>query len=71
MKVLDFTKVAIKYKGMWVALAGPQTTKVAGAGKTIEEALKHAYEKGCKNPILSFMSANITKVHVGCFPIDI
>lgn len=71
MKILDMTRIAKKYVGKWVALAGPNTTKVAGHGDTMEQALEMAYEKGFKRPVLQFMSKNILKPHIGLFPIDI
>lgn len=50
----DWTKIYKKYKGMWVALADDEVT-VLGAGKSLNEALNVAKNKGYSNPIFTHM----------------
>lgn len=69
MKVLDFTKVAIKYKGMWVALKNSNSTTVVGHGKKLETALKRALKNGYAHPCMSHMPDDINAVYVGGFRI--
>ena len=50
-KVLDFTKIAEKYKGKWVGLTEDEK-KVISSGKSAKETLDKAKKEGYKNPIL-------------------
>lgn len=70
MKVLDFTKVAIKYKNMWVAFAGPQSTKVVGHGKKLKTALERALKNGYTQPTISHMPKDVNASYVGGFRIE-
>lgn len=70
MKVLDFTKVAIKYKGMWVALKNSNSTTVVGHGKKLETALKRALKNGYEHPFISRMPEDINAMCVGGFQIS-
>ena len=44
MKAIDWSKISIKYKGLWVALKDDEIT-VISSGKTLEEAAKKAEKK--------------------------
>lgn len=50
-KVLDFSKIAKKFKGKWVALTEDEK-KVISSGRSAKETLEKAKEEGFKNPIL-------------------
>lgn len=54
MRPLDRTKMAKKYQGQWVALKADRKT-VVGAGSTVEQAVRAAQDKGCKEPIVTRM----------------
>ena len=51
MKVIDWTPIYKKYKGMWVALAGDEKTVVASA-KSVKETIQLASKNGETKPIL-------------------
>lgn len=53
-KVIDWTNLYKKYKGLWVALKSDERTVIA-TGKTAKEAWEKAREKGCAQPILTRM----------------
>lgn len=53
MKVIDWSKIYKRYKGLWVALKDDEET-VISSGKTLEDTAKKAEKRGFKNPI--FMS---------------
>lgn len=48
---IDWTKIFIKYKGLWVALKDDEKT-VISSGKTAKEAWKRAKKSGYDLPIL-------------------
>lgn len=48
---IDLTKLLAPYAGEWVALSHDEK-EVLGHGKTIDEALKGARERGEERPIL-------------------
>lgn len=50
MKVIDWTSIYKKYKGLWVALMDDEVT-VISSGKTLEETAQKAGKKGFKDPI--------------------
>jgi len=50
-KALDFTKIAKKYKGKWVALTEDER-RVVSSGRSAKETLEKAKKEGYKNPIL-------------------
>ncbi len=50
--LIDWSKIYNKYKGLWVALNDDYVTVIA-SGKTPEETLKFAKEKGMINPFLT------------------
>ena len=52
MKAIDWSKISVKYKGLWVALMDDEVT-VISSGKNLEEAAKKAEKKGFKNPIFT------------------
>lgn len=52
MKVIDWSKISEKYKGLWVALKDDEVT-VISSGKTLEETAQKAEKKGFKNPIFT------------------
>ncbi|MBI2096465.1 MAG: hypothetical protein HYT43_02435 [Candidatus Taylorbacteria bacterium] len=49
---IDWSKIYIKYKGLWVALKDDYTTVVA-SGNTLEETLKLAEKNGVSDPYLT------------------
>ncbi len=51
MKPIDLTKLVKKHSHGWIALS-QDYSKVVGAGKTIELALRQARSHGVKKPIL-------------------
>lgn len=51
MAPVDMVKIAKKYTGLWVAFN--QHSKPIASGKTIEEVVKEAKQKGYSNPILT------------------
>ena len=48
---IDWTKIYERYKGFWVALDEDEVTILA-EGKTAQEALEKARERGYNDPIL-------------------
>jgi len=52
MRALDMVPIIKKYSGYFVALSYDRK-KVLGKGRTPENALKEAREKGFKDPILT------------------
>lgn len=56
---IDWTKIYLKYKGLWVALADDEIT-VIGSGKTAREAFEQAKKRGYEDPILTRMPENLT-----------
>jgi hypothetical protein len=46
MKLIDWTKLYEKYKGLWVALVEDDNETVVGSGATAKEALDQARAKG-------------------------
>ena len=63
--IKDFTKIAEKYKGKWVALTENEE-KVISFGESAKEVLDNAQKKGIKNPIL-FKVPALLLPHVGIF----
>ncbi len=54
MQAIDMIKIYKNYKGKWVAMTNYNTNpKVVASGKTLDETLKKAEEKGFKNPVVS------------------
>lgn len=51
MKVISWTKISKKYKGLWVGLKQDEKT-VVSSGKTLMEALNKAHKKKYPNPIM-------------------
>ena len=49
MKIVDLSKILAKYKKGWLALSADNKSLIA-TGKTLEEVLKKAREKGVGNP---------------------
>jgi hypothetical protein len=49
---IDWSKMYLKYKGLWVALQDDYTTVIA-SGPTPEAALKLAKQKGVSDPFLT------------------
>lgn len=62
MKALDMTKVYKDYKGKWVALEGPNSNKVVAAGKTLNEVLKKAKQKGFDLPLVTQIPKRILPI---------
>ncbi len=52
MKAIDMTKVYSEYKGLWVALEGPNSNKVVAFGKNLKKVLKEAKAKGFDLPLM-------------------
>jgi hypothetical protein len=52
----DWTHLYEKYEGLWVALAGDEST-VVGSGTSPEDALAQAKSNGYLNAALTFVSA--------------
>ena len=50
-KIVDLSKILAKYKKGWLALSADNKSLIA-TGKTLEEVLKKAREKGVDNPSL-------------------
>ena len=48
---IDWSKIYLKYKGLWVALKDDYTTVVA-SGNTAEEVLKLSEKMGVSDPFL-------------------
>ncbi len=57
-KALDFSKIAKKFKGKWVALTEDEK-KVISSGRSAKETLEKAKEEGFKNPILFMVPISI------------
>ena len=51
MAVVDFTKIYLKYPGLWVALKQDEKTVVASS-KSAKKAYNEAISKGEKRPVL-------------------
>ena len=61
----DWTKLYLKYKGLWIALKDDEKT-VVGSGKTAKEAWMQSQEKGYRKPILTRVPKEVT-TYVGSF----
>ncbi len=48
---IDWTRIVVKYKGLWVALKDDEKT-VISSGKTVKEVMEKAGKKGFSLPIL-------------------
>jgi len=59
MQAVDWTGIHKKYKGLWVGLKDDEETVVA-SGKSIDEVMKKAEEKGYPKPILYKVPAKLT-----------
>lgn len=53
MAAIDWTHIYKKYKGLWVALKGPQENEVVATGKTLKEIIEKAEKKGVKHPLVT------------------
>lgn len=62
---IDWTKITKKYKGLWVGLKNDERTVVA-SGKTVQEVLQRAKDKGQPNPILFRVPTKVVP-YVGSF----
>jgi len=49
MAIIDLSQILSKYKRGWLALT-PDNRDLIARGKTLEEALKRAKQKGVENP---------------------
>ena len=58
MKVINWSPIYKKYKGLWVALAQDEETVLA-SGKTAKEAWDKARHKGFQKPILTRMPTKL------------
>lgn len=58
--MIDWSKIYKEYKGFWVAMKDDEKT-IIGKGKTAKEAIYEAEQNGYKNPIITFIPANLTK----------
>ena len=58
MSSLNRTKMAVKYKGKWVALKGDRKTVIA-SGSDVESVSQKAAKKGYKKPIITRMPKTI------------
>ena len=59
MKVIDWTLLYKKYKGLWVALKDDEVT-VISSGETLNEAAGKAEKKGFRNPIFWSVPKKLT-----------
>lgn len=59
MKVIDWTDIHKKYKGLWVGLKDDEETVVA-SGKTIDEVMDKSQKKGYQTPILYKVPVKLT-----------
>lgn len=57
MKVIDWSKIYKKYKGLWVSLKDDEET-VVSFGKTLDETLTKAQKKVLKIPFSCKYPAN-------------
>jgi hypothetical protein len=55
MKLIDWTSLYEKYKGLWVALSEDDNETVVGSGATAKEALDQAQGKGFINAAITFV----------------
>jgi hypothetical protein len=55
MKLIDWTKLYEKYKGLWVALSDADNETVVGSGGTAKEALDQAHRNGFSNAAITFV----------------
>lgn len=63
MAIIDLSKILSKYKKGWLALS-PDNWELIATGKTLEEALEKAREKGVKNPGL-LKAAPVDRLFIG------
>ena len=61
----NWTKIQLKYKGLWVALDKDEETVLA-TGKTLLETIKSAKKSGHLNPIMTKMPETLSPF-VGAF----
>lgn len=59
MKVIDWSGLDKKYKGLWVALMDDEETVIT-SGKTLDEVAEKAEKKGFKNPIFWSVPKKLT-----------
>lgn len=64
-KIVDFTKIFKKYRGLWVALKQDEQTVVT-ASKSAKKAYQEALNKGEKRPIMLKVPTQST-YYVGSF----
>lgn len=62
---IDFTNICQKYPGLWVALQDDEKTVLA-SGKTVQEVMKKAQQKGFNEPILFRVPTEVIP-YVGSF----
>ena len=62
MRLLDLSKILVKHKKGWIALA--PNNKLLATGGTLREVLKRAKEKGIANPTV-FKSPQVDRLFAG------
>ena len=55
MKIIDWTQLYEKYKGLWVALSDADNETVVGSGATAKQALDEAERSGFTNAALTYV----------------
>jgi hypothetical protein len=55
MKLIDWTTLYEKYKGLWVTLSEDDNETVVGSGATAKEALDQAHSNGFTNAAITFV----------------
>lgn len=63
--VIDWSKIFKNYKGLWIGLKNDEKTVIA-SGKTVQEVMSKAKEKGHSLPIL-FRVPTRTMPYIGSF----
>ena len=65
MAAIDWTNICKKYKGLWIGLKDDEET-VVSSGKSIDEVMKKAKQKGYLQPILFRVPTKIIP-YIGTF----
>lgn len=63
MAIIDLSKILSKYKKGWLALTADNRNLVA-TGKTLEEVLRRAKQKGVENPSV-MKAAPVDRLFIG------
>ncbi len=53
MSATNWINIFKKYRGLWVAVEGPNSNKVVASGKDLKKVVKEAQKKGFDLPLIT------------------